>query len=138
MSIAKSTGIIPADYEDHPDLFYEYLQGSAFIDKYRVPKSGPLDPVETAQSLDVELRYDLTELTGELSVVDGLIEGIAWEKGLKPIAIRIKPSAKDPLLTFAHEVGHYFLTVISGYTNYYSDQAVEDFCEYFANKLLEK
>lgn len=138
MSIAKTTGIIPVEFEDHPGLFFEHLKGSKFIENYRVPKKGQLNPVATAHLLKIYLKYDLTELEGELSVVDGLIEGIAWEKGLKPITIRIKPSAKDPLLTFAHVVGHYFLTVKNGYTNYYPDQTVENFCEYFAHKLLEK
>lgn len=136
MSIAKSTGIIPKEYEDDPRAFFCYLKGDVFIKKYRVPKTGKLDAVETAKLLGVPLRYDLTEFTGELAVVDGVTEGIAWEKGMKPIAIRIKPTAKDPLFTFAHEIGHYFLTVKCGYSNDMPDQSIENFCDYFAAKLL--
>lgn len=137
MKIAKSTGVIPKEYEDKPDLFFNFLNGADFINKIRVPKRGQLDVSATAKKLGIPLRLDLTELQGELSVVDGLIEGLGPEKGMRPLAIRIKPTANNQEFTFAHEVGHYFLDIEKGYPNFSSDQAVEDFCDYFAEQLLK-
>lgn len=138
MKIAQSTGTIPKEYEKRPDLFFDYLNGAEFIKRIRAPRSGKLNVATTAKRLGISLSYDLTELKGKLSVVDGLIEGLGTEKGKRPIVIRIKPTAKNPLLTFAHEVGHYFLDFEKNYSNYYPDQAVEDFCEFFANRLLQQ
>lgn len=137
MSIAKSTGAIPKKYENNPKLFFKFLKGAEYIKNIRAPGRGKLDIVATSEKLGLPLRHDLTELRGDLTVVDGLIEGIGPEKGLRPIAIRIKPTAKNPDFTFAHEVGHYFLD-IKGFPNFRPDQAVEDFCDYFANKLLSE
>ena len=136
MKIAKSTGVIPKKYENRPDLFFKYLKAEEYIRKIRSPKFGQLDAKATAKKAGIHLQYDLTELSGELSVVDGLIEGIGNDKDKQKLAIRIKPTAKDPLFTFAHEMGHYFIEAEKEYLTNAPDQAVEDFCDYFANKLL--
>ena len=134
--IKKSTGVIPPEFEGQPDRYFDYLQADVWINKIRVPVHGVIDIEATANKIGIPLRYDLTELTGEYQIIEGLTEGLGHEKNIKPIVIRIKPNIKDRSLTFCHEVGHYFLDIVKHNHCYYPDQAVEDFCEYFGTKML--
>lgn len=104
--------------------FSEFPDPGGYIDSIRIPQSGPLDIIGTAAQLLIPVRYD-SEMPGHAEIT-GL-----YDTG-EPIEILIADDDNEKAMSFAHEIGHYFLYLEGCGRKHVSE---ERFCEYFGRRL---
>lgn len=125
-----------AGYDSYRSLTY-----SADARKFRSqyvkwsPDLSKLLPDETAAALDIPLYYrSLKDMSLTLRAYLG---GTGHYKGLSPLEIVIDPRFNQDRLSFAHEIGHYFIQEVLDFqpkSYEYFDE--ERFCDYFARTLV--
>jgi hypothetical protein len=133
--VARSYEMSAVDLElyGHSTMF-ELVGAADWIAHHRMPRQGPLDTQSTADSLGVPVLW------GHQAGVYGRTYGLPTTKQLvNPLEIYLRPDmqASDALITFGHEVGHIYLSLILGVDHSGTEvQEIEDFCELFGREML--
>ena len=123
-----------------PDQLFEWSGAAEWIKDNRVEADGKLDMQATADRIGIPLTFGRAVIDGKEVLSLGITRGLGREAGVVPIEIYVLPDLpeSEKLLTFGHEVGHYFLEMVSKlwrHDNHQNPQ-IESFCEFFGREMV--
>ena len=120
--------VVEAKVTFHAKTIFETFKAQAYIDKIAVyDADGRLNLHRTSQRIGVPFDYDMQGYSYRGMITGELFNGSAGESP----TIHLNKNHESQLLTFGHEIGHYFFRAVSQIERPSHSIIEEDFCDHF-------